>query len=642
MFADILLSERILADVLQRAAELTIDRFPYFKVKQEVSEDGSRYVLAENDKPFPVTEKNGYVDFASELANGYLFTVSFFENHLFLQMFHGLSDGKGFLVLLRTLLKTYFELKEGRSFACEGAKDISDAPNEEEWKDPVNCLRPAPSEFHLKKQNYFSFPAEKISNENVKLYNFSVPEQVLVNYAKKNEGGVSGVIALALARAIDCMEIENELPIRIACPMDMRKTLGCSETLRNCTKSSAYTHSVALRSLPYEKQLSVLKGQMMLQASEEYQLPRFLQDRKELEQLSSLPGIEEKKRFFSDVRLKQEPIVSYLGNFDMGELNDRIEHAAIYGKIAGRAGMQNVCLCFKGRCYIYTSYNLKSESYIRMFANEMRDFSNDCSPLVCVDYDAPAEKTLIYKQIKENNIQLSALLFTASTRQVKYALVAVHGFAGHKESIAIQKLFDGIFNRCEDVAVLSFDLPGHGSDEEALSLKNCDAYISAAANYMRRQYPGAELILYGNSFGGYLSLKYISEHPDTFDKAVLRCPAVKMGSTLKKKLLSPDDLVILREGGTVEKGFDMKVKIQQGLLDSLDGNFVFEKDFSEKAENMLIVQGQNDELVDWEDVEEFAKRNNVHLVLSKEADHRFLIGNTMAETIEDCVNFICN
>ncbi|MDO4983188.1 MAG: alpha/beta fold hydrolase [Eubacteriales bacterium] len=641
MFADIELDEPVDAEVFEKAAHLTVDRFPYFKVKQALSEDGSRYVLEENDLPFPVREKNGYVDVFSDEANGYLFTLSYFNRHIFSKLFHGLTDGGGLTAMIRTLLKTYFELKDGRSFDCPGVKSAWDTPREEEWKDPMECLREVNREFHLRKQESFTFSEEKIDSKNARLYSFSVPEKVLVDYARRYEGGVSGAIALTLARAIDCLELENELPIRIACPIDMRKVLGCDETLRNCTKSAAYTHSHTLRSMSYENQLSVLKGQMMIQSSEEHQLPRCMKDKAELKELNSLPTVEQKRQLFSEVRLKNDPIVSYLGRFDMGELNDRIANVMIYGKVAGKAGIQNVCLCFKGRCHIYSSYNLKSESYIRMFVNEMRDFSYDCSPILCTGYDAPAKAGLQYRIIRKNSQTLNALLYSSNEPHIKYAVVAVHGYAGHKEGSAIQKLAERIMEREPASAVLSFDLPGHGSDTEMLSAERCDAYISAAAEFMRERYPDACLILSGTSFGGYLSLKYTDEHPGVFDKTVLRCPAVRMGDTLKEKILSADDLRTLREGGTVENGFDMKVTLCQSFLDELDNNRVNVRDYTDKSGRMLIVQGTADELVDCEDVKRFAAKNGIPLILSEGADHRFLVGDTMAVTIEDCIDFIC-
>ena len=636
MYFDVELTEDINAEALKKAADLTLRRFPYLAVKTDISENGDRYILTENEKPFPLTEKNGFVDIDSAEANEYLLTVSYYKNHIFSEIFHGLTDGMGINLFLRVLLKTYYELKENRSFDCGNIKSVWDAPDEDEWKDPMSHPMKTEHHFTLRKQKSFEFKSEQIDSDNVRLYKFSVPEKLLVDYAKKYEGGVSGAIALTLARAIDCIELENDLPIKIACPMDVRKMLGCAETMRNCTKSTAYTHSVTLRELAHEKQLSVLKGQMMLQSSEEYQLPRIQEDREDLEKLLALGSIEEKKQSFKKMTLKSTPIVSYLGKFDMGELNERIENISIYGKVAGGAGMQCVCLCFKGRCHISCSYDLKSDAYIRTFANEMKDFCYDCSPITCVGYDAPAKRIQTYKSV--NNI--NALLYSSNVKRVKYAVVSVHGFAGHKESSAIQKLAEALNEPEGESALLSFDLPGHGWDKEPLSLELCGRYISAAADYMRKKYPDAMLILSGTSFGGYLSLKYACEHPDCFDKILLRCPAVKMGSTIKAKVLSVDDLRILREGGTVENGFDMKVKIRQSFLDELDESAVFEKDCSALADRMLIVQGTNDELVDWQDVKEFAERNSVRLILSEGADHRFLYGNTMADTIEDCVKFI--
>ena len=386
IYSDVEIDSDVDEEVLRRACSLLLKRFPYIAVKAEAGEDGDRYILVENVNPFPLLRKNGSIHIGTPEANEYLFTVSFSGKHIFTEVFHGLCDGMGYVTVIKALIKAYFEELDGCRYECGGIKNVWDAPDEADSVDPFSKKISMDHPFTYKKRPSYSFSDDQIDEDNVRLYSFSVPEKKLVDYARKYEGGVSGAISLALARAVDVLAPDNELPINIACPNNIRGMLGCMDTLYNCTKSATYTHSTRLRELSYDQQLSVLKGQMMIQCSPEYQIPRFQQDAEELAQLNALDTIQAKKDSFKEMKLKTIPIVSYLGKFDMDELNERIENIRINCKVMGKAGMQNMCLCFKDRCYIYSSCNLRSENYIKMFANEMKDFSYDCSEIKCLDF----------------------------------------------------------------------------------------------------------------------------------------------------------------------------------------------------------------------------------------------------------------
>ena len=242
--------------------------------------------------------------------------------------------------------------------------------------------------------------------------------------------------------------------------------------------------------------------------------------------------------------------------------------------------------------------------------------------------------------IEKNGLTLNCLQYSGDTSCVKSVILALHGFAGHMDSNAIKKMAERFIEEDAGTVLMSFDLPGHGTDKERLSLELCDRYTTAAVEYLREQYEGAELILYGTSFGGYLALKYLNEHPDVFSLCILRCPAVRMYETLHNDLLTDAERKKLEEGGVIEIGFDRVVEIRQDYLDDLNDHPVFDASYKKYADRILILQGLCDETVKCEEVIEFARKNGIRLVLSKDADHRFLAGNSLAESLEECVKFL--
>ena len=204
-------------------------------------------------------------------------------------------------------------------------------------------------------------------------------------------------------------------------------------------------------------------------------------------------------------------------------------------------------------------------------------------------------------------------------------LLFCHGFAGHRDNAMAQKLAGRILEKHDDAALLIFNWPGHGDDAHAgISLADCDAYLRIVLDYIQNTLCPEILDVSATSFGGYLVLKYISDHGvNPFRRICLRCPAVVMYRTLTETILTAGELQTLRAGGQVPSGFDRKTMLSRAFLDSLRDNDITIRDFRPFAGSMCIAQGTKDELVPYEAVQSFANRNGIRLVTVEEADHRF-------------------
>ena len=646
MYADLVIDSVVDHAALQHAAELAMKRFPYFAVRIALSEDGCRYILEANDRPFTVVKKNGYVTARDWESNGYLVGVSHYNEHIFISAFHGLTDGSGLKKLSQAIIQGYFEALEGREFAGSDV-DVHDSPSPAEWEDPYAHTVELENIFTRRYREVPELTPNMIDNDFATLYSFTVPEDVVVDYAKKDEGNVSGLISLALARTIDIIAPDNDYAVHVACPMDMRKILGCEKTLRNCTKSTRYELTPELRDKPQNVQLSCLKAQMLLMSSAEYQMPRYRKDKLEYDRFCAIDSLEGKKAYYAAGSLKGEAIVSYLGRIDFGELNDRVRDVFIYGKVAGCAGMQCVCVCFKNRCRICVSYNLKGIRSLKVFVNELLDFSYEHSPVVRIDYESPAAAVEVanftqkYFTINDGEGGIRCKDFLPLSGKVENVVIAGHGFAGHKESRAISTFANILLSSNPNCAVIAYDLPGHGEDAGTpLRLTTCDRYITLLRKYIQDKYPEAKVYYYGTSFGGYLPLKYVAEHGMVFEKVALRCPAVTMYETVNKKLISEDMRKSLKENGYCLSGFDVLVKMDTEFLGELEKFNVEDTDYSGMAKDILIIQGTEDELLDWDRVEAFCVKNNIPYFLSEGADHRFVDGEKMKDAIYKIIDFM--
>ena len=229
-----------------------------------------------------------------------------------------------------------------------------------------------------------------------------------------------------------------------------------------------------------------------------------------------------------------------------------------------------------------------------------------------------------YFQINVDKISIKCKIYYENLRNIKNVVLSVHGFGGNKDNNASKKLAEDLENKYEDIAVITFDWPCHGKDvRQKLSLEDCDNYLSIMLDYIKKEMGVDNIFLQGTSFGGYLVLKYITEHNNPFKKIVLRSPAINMAEVLTKKILTPTQLVELEKGKTVDAGFDKKIKITKEFIQELKDNDILKREFFDYADDILILHGDEDELIDFSLDEQFCDNNVIEFIPIIGADHRY-------------------
>lgn len=93
---------------LRETVGKAVRRYPYLCVRLEAR--GGRLVLARNRRDVPVFHSPDPHPLAGAEAGRHLIAFSWWDNWIYLDVFHGLSDGTGAYALARTLLWYYCEL----------------------------------------------------------------------------------------------------------------------------------------------------------------------------------------------------------------------------------------------------------------------------------------------------------------------------------------------------------------------------------------------------------------------------------------------------------------------------------------------------------------------------------------------------
>ena len=197
-------------------------------------------------------------------------------------------------------------------------------------------------------------------------------------------------------------------------------------------------------------------------------------------------------------------------------------------------------------------------------------------------------------------------------------ILAVHDLGGDMECGLITQLAKRM--TAHGLAVVSFDLPGHGmsSASEYLSLHNCRRDMLDVIRYADAEYSvPAPAAVFAIGFGGYVTLLNAEElHPMT--DIVLLSPAVDMQRSSDR--------------------FRCSLKIPESFRRELERNRITGRDISRE---MLIIHGSNDETVTTEDIRSFCKdAPKAVLRIIEGADHGFSSTIHIQQAIDIAAEYI--
>ena len=233
----VVLKEAIDPDLLQQALNMTLPRFPTYKVA--IRKGLFWRYLEPNNRPGPYVRediKNPCMPMHFKGSNRYLIRVYYYGNRIALEAHHCLGDGTGGMCLLQTLTATYLGLLGHVIKPEKYVLDITAEPDPEELEDAymryanAQVCPPRPSEKTYRVRG----TKEPFYTLNIIDGILSVRELTAV--AKKYNASITEYLNSVLLYAL-LQKQNNDFhirlrPVRIAMPVNLRRFFP-SKTLRN-------------------------------------------------------------------------------------------------------------------------------------------------------------------------------------------------------------------------------------------------------------------------------------------------------------------------------------------------------------------------------------------------------------------------
>lgn len=225
------------------------------------------------------------------------------------------------------------------------------------------------------------------------------------------------------------------------------------------------------------------------------------------------------------------------------------------------------------------------------------------------------------------------------TGKEKLVCVVSHGFGSSKSGQTQMMLIDGFVPA--GIGVFCYDFPAHGDspvDGSALRVGNCLSDLFCAERRARQLAPEAEIVYFGSSFGGYITLLYLSLYAHAGRKAFLRSAAVDMGGILTDWMRR--DGIAMPPCGWFEYDLDFyrPVKITREFLGDLEKYDVF-RVCRKTADRVKLLHGENDAIASPAAAKRYAETFSAALGIVPGGDHRLSIPGAPERVVAEAIAF---
>jgi len=232
-----LVKEEVKPDVLQKALDMTLPRFPTYKTAMRKGVFW-RY-LEPNNRPGPFVQpdvSNPMQPMHYKTNNRYMIRVYYYKNRISLEAHHSLGDGNGGMCVFLTFVATYLRLL-GHEISHGGlVLDIHEKPDPREWEDSymkyanakVCPPRPGEKTYCVKgtKEPYYTLNIIDGIMETAQV------SKVAKKYGATITEYLNAVLIYALMQKQQKGWHMNLKPVRIAMPVNLRRFFP-SISLRN-------------------------------------------------------------------------------------------------------------------------------------------------------------------------------------------------------------------------------------------------------------------------------------------------------------------------------------------------------------------------------------------------------------------------
>ena len=304
------LKDKIDPDALKSAVSSASLRFPYFMGHLVCA--GESFEYAGNDLPVAVINSDARVTLNSAQTNYHVWAVSYLDDIIYLDFFHGITDGTGMYRVLATILYYYCKSVYGIDVITE----LESSDIEAEMADPQDTIEevPAPDTSYTP-----AFTLETdggLTKSSPVIWDVKIPEDAFVKFVRENDSTPGTMVELLMGKAINSLYPERTKPIISSYVINARPMVGAEATNHNCLGMSIFDYSPLVSSMPLSTQGTVYRGKTFVQSRGEQVATGLAVNASTVKGvMKSTPSLEARKEIFTAMFNGGEGFISYLVSY---------------------------------------------------------------------------------------------------------------------------------------------------------------------------------------------------------------------------------------------------------------------------------------------------------------------------------------
>lgn len=331
------LKEPVDEKVLESSAVKAFHRFPYYRRKLRLDENGG-HVLEPSDAEI-VVKKEGEerIVLGSEQTNGLYFCITWKDKSIYFQASHSFCGGCGVMFWIKATLWQYLTDLYHVEINSDGfltplspmlpgetaLPDLSQAP-EEEALQMVDI-----GDAYIFREDYVNFYMNGLRGD--VMFPIVINQSELMRYARANDGSPNSIVSAIMFKAMHRAMKDTDIPAFSAKIADnYREDVGCPDTYRDLVRMLRVKYSRDMADWPIEKLSTVTRGRMFLQMQPELSWEHYKKMMEIRSGIDEQPTHEEKMKYAIDNSLIRHDgvdtyTISYAGNAPWGGLADYID-----------------------------------------------------------------------------------------------------------------------------------------------------------------------------------------------------------------------------------------------------------------------------------------------------------------------------
>ena len=369
--------------VLLDAVRKTMERYPYYRVRLVIDENGVYF--EDNPTPTPVLHTDGPIMLGGYETQCHLLAFCWWKNKVHIDVWHALTDGGGIYHMIQTFLYNYCGEYYGRELSSEGIWLAGDEVAGEEWIDPSRKPMLIDTGTLVEKWNERAFQIAdggiaRIGSRCI-VYNIRISEEEFMRFNISNEGSPGTILALFLARAISSVHPETADPIAIALCVNQRKALRAPLAHQSLVGDARLVYYDRMKEKNLDVQVACFRGMVALQTDHDMVRKEVQEYQQLVDELAGLPTHEARHAHCKLLSEQKSQLftatVSYVGKSYFGDAEFYVQEFHVLPSTALPSCETPLTLelsAVNGSFYVNFMQFFEEDTYLKAFIGQLREY----------------------------------------------------------------------------------------------------------------------------------------------------------------------------------------------------------------------------------------------------------------------------